>query len=71
MAGVGNFQVDGTTHRERSRGAGSTERCYDNEQLLMGGGALEGGGKLQIPRNGRDRWDGMGWNKVGNDSDGA
>ena len=39
--GVGDIQVDGALLRERRCGAVVTERCYDNERPLMGGGAAE------------------------------
>ena len=37
MVGVGNIQVDGVPFRERRWVAGVTERCGNEERLLMGG----------------------------------
>ena len=37
MTGVGEFQVSGVPLQERRWGAGATEKCYNNERLLMGG----------------------------------
>ena len=38
MVGVGKVQVDGVKFQEWMWGAGVTERCYNDEQKLMGGG---------------------------------
>ena len=44
VAGVGNFQVDGAPLLERRWGVGETERCVDDERVLMGaGGRMEEG----------------------------
>ena len=38
VAGVGNFQVDVAPLWKRRWGVGETERCGNDEQVLMGGG---------------------------------
>ena len=43
MAGVGDIQVDGVSRQERRWGEGATERCYDDKQILVGGGKEEEG----------------------------
>ena len=39
VAGVGDVQVDSVLQQERRLRAGVTERCFNNEWLLMGGGS--------------------------------
>ena len=40
-AQVDNVQVDGATLWKRRWGAGVTEKCNGDKQLLMGGGRIE------------------------------
>ena len=40
VAGMGDVQVDGEPRQERRWVAGMTEKCCDNERLLMGEGVV-------------------------------